>query len=155
MRGFTLIELMIVVTIVGILAAIGYPSYQNYVLRAQRSEAVAMLMDLQAKQERYYFSNNRYTNDVADLGHSGTSENGKFEVDATDGIQLSVGNRAYVMIATRTASARTDANCTGFLVEHTGIKGVVVGTVPSSYYYDGGTTNVDVEKVAKCWGTGR
>ncbi|RBP70378.1 type IV pilin protein [Marinobacter nauticus] len=53
-NGFTLIELMIVVAIVGIIAAIAYPSYRDSVMRAQRSDAMATLARLSAAQERYY-----------------------------------------------------------------------------------------------------
>lgn len=59
-RGFTLIELMITVAIVGILAAIAYPSYQQYVLRASRAEAKAILMESAQFMERYFTTNNTY-----------------------------------------------------------------------------------------------
>lgn len=52
-RGFTLIELMIVVALIGILAAIAYPSYQQYVLKSKRTEAKAALMDLAQNQEKF------------------------------------------------------------------------------------------------------
>ncbi|MGB1950274.1 MAG: type IV pilin protein [Marinobacter sp.] len=53
-QGFTLIELMIVVAIVGILAAIAYPSYRDSVMKTQRTDAMTSLSRLAAAQERYY-----------------------------------------------------------------------------------------------------
>jgi type IV pilus assembly protein PilE len=59
-NGFTLIELMIVVAIVGILGAIAYPSYQEYVRRGNRAEARATMLDISQMQERFFSSNNAY-----------------------------------------------------------------------------------------------
>ena len=60
MRGITLLELMIVVVIVSILAAVAYPNYRQFAARAKRNEAKAMLLELAAAQERYYLQNSRY-----------------------------------------------------------------------------------------------
>ena len=64
-KGMTLIEVMIVVVIVGILAAIAYPSYQNYVIRANRGAATACLLELSQFMERLYTQNMTYSPDPA------------------------------------------------------------------------------------------
>lgn len=59
--GFTLIELMITVAIVGILAALAYPSYEEYVAKSRRNEATNALLTGAQALERYYSANGRYT----------------------------------------------------------------------------------------------
>ena len=58
--GFTLIELMIAVAVVGILAAIAYPSYQEQVRQSRRADATAVLVEAAQFMERFYTLNNRY-----------------------------------------------------------------------------------------------
>ncbi len=68
MRGITLMELMIVVVIIGILTAIAYPSYRQYVAKAKRNEAKAALLQISTMQERFYLQNSTYTADMTALG---------------------------------------------------------------------------------------
>ncbi len=72
MRGVSLLELMIVVLIVGILAAIAYPNYREYVVRAKRTEAQAALLQIATKQESVYLQTNTYTQDLTALGFATT-----------------------------------------------------------------------------------
>jgi type IV pilus assembly protein PilE len=60
--GFTLMELMIVVVIVGILAMVAVPSYQDYVRRSKLTDAMSQLGDLRVKMEQWYQDNRKYTN---------------------------------------------------------------------------------------------
>lgn len=63
--GFTLMEVMIVVAIVGILAAVAYPNYTEHVQRGRRTEGKAALLKTQGALERYFTVNNTYTTDLA------------------------------------------------------------------------------------------
>ena len=77
--GLTLIELMVVLLIIGILAAVAVPSYRQYVIRAHRTEAKTALLRLAANQERHYLQNNTYTDDLSALGFGASlSDNGAY-----------------------------------------------------------------------------
>lgn len=67
-HGFTLLELMIVVAIIGILAAIAYPSYRDVVSRNNRAVAKAALSKLASRQEAYFIRNKEYAQSLVDLG---------------------------------------------------------------------------------------
>jgi type IV pilus assembly protein PilE len=69
-NGFTLIELMIVVAIVAVLTLIAYPSYQSFVVKANRSQAKSYLMDLAQKQQMYFNDSRSY----ATKGELGAAE---------------------------------------------------------------------------------
>ena len=66
-RGFTLIELMIAIAIIGILAAIAYPSYQNSVIKGNRANAKAFLMDVAQREQQYLLDNRSYATGASAL----------------------------------------------------------------------------------------
>ena len=110
-KGFTLVELMIVVSIVGILASIAIPSYSQYVTRANRLDATTIIFQLAQAQEKYFASNLRYAVSTQDLGYPEvfTSDEGYYTVT----------------IAGKAADGATDcdARCQGFLITATAVKG--------------------------------
>lgn len=117
-RGFTLIELMIAVAIVGILAAIAYPSYQQFVISSGRSEAMTALLDAASKQEQFFADNRQYTASMADLGLSNSTESDLYSLSAT------VNAQSFVITATPASGvALEDGECTSFTINEVGVKG--------------------------------
>ncbi|MFD2367791.1 type IV pilin protein [Pseudoduganella sp. GCM10020061] len=87
-RGFTLIELMIVCAVVGILAAVAYPSYTRYVQRGHRAAAQAHLVDLAQRQQQFMADSRSYADTVAALNMTTPAEVARhyeIEIETGDG----------------------------------------------------------------------
>ena len=74
-QGFTLVELLVVVVLVAIMAAIAVPSYQNSVLKSKRTDGKLALSQAASLMEQYYLDNKTYTTDLTLLGYSSSPAN--------------------------------------------------------------------------------
>jgi type IV pilus assembly protein PilE len=113
-RGFTLIELMITVAIIGILAAVALPSYNESIARSKRAEARAEILRAESWMERYYSENNRYSSTpAADTTNPTTFAANFGNIPRTGSanytLTLAVTANGYTLTATRTGSMASDA----------------------------------------------
>ena len=82
--GFSMIELMIVVAIIGFLSMVALPSYSEYITRTNRADAKDMLTDVMFQQERFNTRNRTYTTNMTQLGYGADpviSANGLYSID--------------------------------------------------------------------------
>ncbi|MBN8886567.1 MAG: prepilin-type N-terminal cleavage/methylation domain-containing protein [Rudaea sp.] len=119
-KGFTLIELMIVVAVIAILAAIAYPSYTRYVYRARRADGQDLLMRIAAAQERYYTNFNKYTADITGsapggLAMNSTSSSGYYRVLPADVVASATG---YTILARPQGAQTGDTACPTLSVDN-------------------------------------
>ncbi|NOR71033.1 MAG: prepilin-type N-terminal cleavage/methylation domain-containing protein [Methylomarinum sp.] len=135
-KGFTLIELMIVVAIIGVLAGIAYPSYQDSVLKSRRRDAEGVLLGFANAMERYYTETNSYcdaggTGGASSCGTS-TKDTGspsifsiKSPLDGSDkyyDLTISaVSDNSYTIRATPFGGQSNDS-CGNLELTHTGVK---------------------------------
>jgi type IV pilus assembly protein PilE len=119
-RGFTLIELVIVVLIVAILAAVAIPSYRRYVIRAHRVDAQTALVDVAAREERFYYTKNAYSaNLTSDLNGSATMAGDRYTIEVA-----SASSSAFVVKATAQGDqAKNDAACATLTLNNLGAQG--------------------------------
>ena len=121
--GFTLIELMVTVAIVGILAAVALPSYRSSVLRSARSEGKSALLEAATRQEQYYLDNKTYTTTMTALGLSADpyiTEGGSYSVDAAATTNIAID---YTLTATPISGQADDTDCANLTLTSNGIKG--------------------------------
>ena len=105
--GFSLLELLVVMVIVGILSSVAYPSYLDSVRQANRSEAIAELQGILAAQERYFLANREYATALSSLGFA-------TDTHAIDVYNITAGdcdapNNDATLCVEITAAASTDS----------------------------------------------
>lgn len=131
-KGFSLIEIMIVVVIIGILSVIALPAYQRYVEKTHRTNAARALYETASFMERYYTSNGRYvdsTNNPPALPTTQVPESG----DAAYNLTVTATTSGYTLSAAPTG-VMIDDHCGKMGLTNTGIKTVGTGA-----------------KVSECW----
>lgn len=124
-RGFTLIELVIVLAVIGVLLAIAVPTYREQVLASRRAEGKALVTDVAARLERCYTRFNRYDHDTCLAIVPATSEGGWYTVagDGADTATSNIAGQAFTLRAfPQNAQADDDTRCGALSITNTGVK---------------------------------
>lgn len=126
-RGFTLIEVMIVIVIVAILVSIALPAYQESMNKGRRADAKSGLMDAANRLERFMLDRNTYTDTMTDLGFGAdpaVSEEGYYSFDVVAPTAACPIGSCYVLEAIPVAGGiqADDGKCTKFILASTGAK---------------------------------
>ena len=117
-RGFTLIELMIVVAIVGILSSIAYSSYQSNVVKSRRQAAQGCLVELAQYMERFYTSNMSYASATLPTQQCQTDLSAHYTFD----LAVQTASTYIVRATAEGAQLTVDESCSPLTVTQTGVR---------------------------------
>lgn len=139
MRGFTLIEMIVVVAVIAIVASIAYPSYQDYITRTRRTEAKTLLLELASKLERCFIEYNAYNHEDCPLQHEDTvnSPQGYYTVE------VEIPNASTFTLSAIPKGAHAKDKCGKFVLKHNGEV-----SVPDATSDMGDTAE---KKLNNCW----
>ena len=140
-KGFTLVELMVVVAIAAILTMIALPSYQAYVLKSHRTAAINAILDLASREARYYTTNNAYTGSLTALGYS---------ADPMP-ITMGTGGTAYYNLSVASVTAATTTTPADFTLNAAPVGNQVNDTCGTYTYTSLGIKGISSGTLADCW----
>lgn len=118
-RAFTLIEMLIAMTVLAILAAIAMPSYQNYARQSRRLDGQTALLNLQMAQERWRANNQSYSASLSDLGVGTSSSENHYTIAITNG-STSAGGFVATATAKSTSPQAGDTGCSTLTLSQSG-----------------------------------
>lgn len=126
-QGFSLIEMMMVVAIVGLLAVVSMRFFGENNNKARRTSVQTTMLDVQAKLERYYVNNRKYTNDLTDLGYSASlyvnaEGNATAQAKAYYRIQLATPDSFSYTITATPINVQASDSCGALTVNEAGDK---------------------------------
>ncbi len=118
-KGFTLIELMITVAILGTIASIALPSYFEHVKRTSRTEAITALLDAANRQEQFFVDNREYTDKLKDIGVITPTEHGFYTIS----VDVDNDKGSFSFTATPVAGPPLkDDECKTITIDDAGLK---------------------------------
>ena len=113
--GFTLIEIMVVVVLIGILTSIAVPSYRSYMMKSNRTDAKVSLLKIAAAQEKNYLQFNTYTTDLGALDMTTLANNGHYTMSVVD-----ADTSEFNALATAREGQAEDTKCLVFSINELG-----------------------------------
>ena len=156
-KGFTLIEVMIVVAIVAILASVAYPAYTAHVDRSRRAEAMSALVEMSGMLERHFTRRSAYTTTIIGVDEGGNGLGLANNLSETSQYTLAVNSNAPAFSTytiTATPNNWVDNRCGSFTLTNTGVKevsGDADGDSVDGDSVDGDADAADIDDIDACW----